>query len=242
VFCPQCQAEYRRGFTHCSDCDVDLVHELSPEHVATNVRDDETPITRSPDDGARVVWRGIVQDYCLSLCYTLREHGITYRVNETLGPPGRRLSIGRRYELIVPAEDYERSKTALSVEVDAPDSFTDEDWRKLENPEPPDPEVDTLPETPEAYESDESSASDIASDHRLRRDAYFRPWYPEDATTEIWSQPDSERQADAIEMALKEHFIHCSVEKEAGGTKVFVQPQDESLARSVVRDIAEALS
>jgi hypothetical protein len=28
MFCPECRAEYRPGFTHCTDCDVDLVHEL----------------------------------------------------------------------------------------------------------------------------------------------------------------------------------------------------------------------
>ena len=28
MFCPQCRAEYRAGFTRCSDCDVDLVHDL----------------------------------------------------------------------------------------------------------------------------------------------------------------------------------------------------------------------
>jgi hypothetical protein len=28
MFCPECRTEYRPGFTRCSDCDVDLVHEL----------------------------------------------------------------------------------------------------------------------------------------------------------------------------------------------------------------------
>lgn len=28
MFCPVCRAEYRSGFTHCTDCDVDLVAEL----------------------------------------------------------------------------------------------------------------------------------------------------------------------------------------------------------------------
>lgn len=28
MFCPECRAEYRPGFSRCSDCDVDLVQEL----------------------------------------------------------------------------------------------------------------------------------------------------------------------------------------------------------------------
>ena len=31
MFCPQCKAEYRPGFVHCSDCDVDLVRDLPVE-------------------------------------------------------------------------------------------------------------------------------------------------------------------------------------------------------------------
>jgi hypothetical protein len=34
MFCPQCKAEYRQGFTRCADCDVDLI--------------DEPPKTRRP--------------------------------------------------------------------------------------------------------------------------------------------------------------------------------------------------
>src|SRR4029077_17181988 len=29
MFCPTCKAEYREGFTHCADCDVDLVESLA---------------------------------------------------------------------------------------------------------------------------------------------------------------------------------------------------------------------
>ena len=31
MFCPQCRAEYRAGFTRCSDCDVELVKQLPVE-------------------------------------------------------------------------------------------------------------------------------------------------------------------------------------------------------------------
>ena len=30
MFCPKCRAEFRDGFNICSDCDLDLVDELSP--------------------------------------------------------------------------------------------------------------------------------------------------------------------------------------------------------------------
>lgn len=31
MFCPECRAEYREGFTECADCQVALVNELPPE-------------------------------------------------------------------------------------------------------------------------------------------------------------------------------------------------------------------
>lgn len=30
MICPQCNAEYRDGYTHCSDCDIDLVAPSPP--------------------------------------------------------------------------------------------------------------------------------------------------------------------------------------------------------------------
>lgn len=35
MFCPECGVEYRPGFMRCSDCDVDLVHELPELNART---------------------------------------------------------------------------------------------------------------------------------------------------------------------------------------------------------------
>ena len=33
MFCPECEAEYREGFTECSDCGVPLVWALKPKRL-----------------------------------------------------------------------------------------------------------------------------------------------------------------------------------------------------------------
>ncbi len=44
MFCPECRAEYRPGFARCSDCDVELVHEIPEQgtRVRKTKRDSET--------------------------------------------------------------------------------------------------------------------------------------------------------------------------------------------------------
>ena len=69
MFCPQCKAEYREGFTRCSDCDVPLVASMGKEQEA--------------DDPPETVWRGgdpIALSRVVSL---LREAGITHNVLPT---------------------------------------------------------------------------------------------------------------------------------------------------------------
>jgi hypothetical protein len=46
MFCPECRAAYRPGFTRCSDCDVDLVQELSESD--TRVRKAKREGTTTP--------------------------------------------------------------------------------------------------------------------------------------------------------------------------------------------------
>jgi hypothetical protein len=44
AFCPNCEAEYREGFTVCPDCNLELVAELTTENKVHDTSDGE-PVT-----------------------------------------------------------------------------------------------------------------------------------------------------------------------------------------------------
>lgn len=70
MFCPQCRAEYRPGFTRCSDCDMALVDSL-PEV--------EGGVSKAPPSGSlEILWEG--EDLALfeSLLDQLEGAGIRY--------------------------------------------------------------------------------------------------------------------------------------------------------------------
>jgi hypothetical protein len=66
MFCPQCRAEYRPGFTHCTDCDVDLVNEDVAVAEYRQVRKSEPPHKLTEQ-----LWRGADAHFYLGLMGTL---------------------------------------------------------------------------------------------------------------------------------------------------------------------------
>jgi hypothetical protein len=50
MFCPNCHAEFREGFTHCSECNVPLVAALPPEEVP-----EELEVVLTTSDGPTMV-------------------------------------------------------------------------------------------------------------------------------------------------------------------------------------------
>ena len=63
MFCPQCRVEYRPGFTHCTDCDVDLVHESLLDPGAHH----QVRKTDVPDQLSSTLWRGTDPHFYLEL-------------------------------------------------------------------------------------------------------------------------------------------------------------------------------
>lgn len=74
MFCPQCGLEYRPGFTHCNDCDVDLVQELPGEEEEAAEEDLLEP---------RLLWRGTQGAVFTEIGLALDEAKIRYN-RETL--------------------------------------------------------------------------------------------------------------------------------------------------------------
>lgn len=106
MFCPQCRAEYRLGFTRCSDCDVELVEELSEP--------DENSDTGP--DGSRWrtikrVWSGKDEGRCISLCEQLRRVGVPFKVNQRTRQ--YLLGVERHYEIGMPSEFFDDARQVI---------------------------------------------------------------------------------------------------------------------------------
>jgi hypothetical protein len=107
LFCPQCQAEYRQGFTVCADCDADLVHSLPTEATLPNSSATQANGNFCP------IWRGIHQNTCVEICLELKAAGIHQEVTQSV-----RSHIGVavefEYELAVAGDDVKQA-TSFAV-------------------------------------------------------------------------------------------------------------------------------
>jgi hypothetical protein len=243
MFCPVCKYEFRRGFTHCNTCDVDLVETLPSEEEV----DHSPPPTAAQMDHPTLLWSGANGGVFSALTVALDEAQIPYNKEEL----DARLVFTSQHsdlEVWVPIANLREAKPILdsilanplhandaaSADAGADDAGSDDD-------------ADVLPD-----ESDEG-ADDI-------RDEYVaRELYPEDATAEVWSG-DNERMADALKSCLAEIGINCYVrtpdseeedaasdghtnkpaDNPAAPFAVCVLPADETRARQIVREITDA--
>jgi len=106
MFCPECKAEYRAGFTRCSDCDVDLVEALS---LSDNSAKNE--LTGRTWKTIKRVWSGKDEESCITLCERLKAVGIPFTVDQR-----RRqylLRVDEHYTIGVPAEFFNDARKMI---------------------------------------------------------------------------------------------------------------------------------
>jgi hypothetical protein len=62
MYCPQCNVEYREGFTECSDCQVPLLSGSPPEPPPGDPNLDLVPVFESTDRFAIGLAKGSLED------------------------------------------------------------------------------------------------------------------------------------------------------------------------------------
>jgi hypothetical protein len=249
MFCPVCKAEYREGFTECSDCGVALVRQLSDGSGAT------AKFVGDPD-AMEVLWAGVDARTSSSIGSALDAAKIAYKEDsvESQLMPAFRQSI---YRIRVRRADFEAALKSVQglagsdeISRKSPSAILDKNSsflnllgidRNLFNRGPiggssaPESTSDQSEAVPilEADSEDAEPASDTAQDDLVE------DFHPEDATAEVWSGEDAE-MAENFRVCLREVGIGCNVRQENGKSRVFVLPQAEARAREIIREIIEA--
>jgi hypothetical protein len=215
MFCPNCGAEYRQGYTSCADCHVCLVASRTAEGGFPG----HAPPPPEPGHPTRdpfcSFWKGQSARVCTELCAVLDEAGIPYR---TVHREDHLFNIASQapYEVGVPASLYEKAELAIR------DAFgTDEETRQDSIPLLPPPDETTSAERAEANE-------------------WLGARYPEDATVEVWSGEDVELK-EMIEMSLRENDLLTRSEEHRGLVKILVLPEDQGRAKQIVGEIENGL-
>jgi hypothetical protein len=231
MFCPHCKAEYRPGFTHCTDCDVDLVDELL--QTALELRPQSAPGDPNEDPFCSF-WKGEDARVHAELCGVLDDAGIPHN---TVFRRDHLFNLRNypAYEIGVPFSLFEKAESAVKDAYGSLDDPNEEAAQSLEGlrlisegpglamklPETltPPPE-ENIPGPPNAGEDTD--------------------WFPEDATARVWTGGDQE-PGDFLVASLHENGIRCRVEKAGSRELVYVLAEDEARAREIIKEVVEGL-
>jgi hypothetical protein len=254
--CPQCKAEYRRGFTVCRDCEVPLVE--SPQGLEGSSVNGEPPA--APGDPRRdpfcSFWKGTDLRVCTEICTVLDEAGIPHK---TIRRQDHLFNLNNQspYQVGVPASLYEKAELAIQ------DAFgNDEGKSELDRtqllPDAADhvskaglfsPLLDLaqaearefmrdLKVSEEGEGRESRAATNTEAEPVPRSGTGLNRPYPEAATVLIW-QGDAADMREMIAMSLEENDILTRCEKKDGTAEVYVLPEDEERANEIVREIRE---
>jgi hypothetical protein len=225
MFCPQCNAEYRPGFTRCADCDVELVNE-PPQYALA----DQPPADPGDpnDDPFCSFWKSQDARVHAELCEVLEQAGIPHK---TIFRSDHLFNFSNfpAYEIGVPFSLFEKAEKVVQ-ETYGTDEVQDVGAQELAGlVVRPSGRVAILPE------SVQLPAEDIPGPPATGESA---DWFPEDATVSVWSA-DSPEQREFLVAALHENGINCRLDEQGTRASLYVLPDDAARAREIVREVVE---
>jgi hypothetical protein len=252
MFCPQCKAEYRQGFTVCADCEVPLVWQLPASSEAQSGADSSNKGPELAEDPLCSFWSGDDPRIHAELCQLLDEQGIPHK---TIRREDHLFNLNSKspFQIGIPFSCFEKAEASVqeaygTEEERQPAShllpsgtdqlsgtrkglaWLDDRLRSVraDSDSPFDSATTALPEEPSWGRT--SAVSDHAWDPHH--------WYPEDATVKVWSG-DQPGLGEMIAASLRENQVHARLDGTEGKCALFVLPGDETRAREIIREIVE---
>jgi hypothetical protein len=209
MFCPQCKAEYRDGFSRCSDCDVDLVARFPVKSLHS------APAPSEPE--MKLVWFCQDQESCVYVCSRLRAALIPFKVAQRR----RQLfwHLDERFEVFVSPSLYDRAK-AIAEQGCVDFSDTCEDQKTMELP---DASTHFVKHDGPGVNWHPQDATIAVWSEKTEE----RPWF-EQPKGLVWM----------VELSLRENGIGMRINVSPEGfRRIFVRPEDEFEAREIVRQV-----
>jgi hypothetical protein len=105
MYCPLCKAEYRAGFTRCSDGDVDLVDAVT-----------EIPASALSQGNLVLLWAGDDLSLHAALLEELKAAGLPY-FDRPIGTPSLRAFPNRFPRAVTPLSGFEVAVLSSDLEV-----------------------------------------------------------------------------------------------------------------------------
>ena len=225
-YCPQCGAEYREGYSSCSDCHVLLVLERpgSVKSVAEPGDPNEDPFCSfwvGNDDRVLGELRAVLDEAQIPHKTVKREDWLLNRMDHA------------RLQLGVPASLYERAEQVVGAAFSSQPLLRDTDGLL---PQSLQEKLDFDQDEPDMELPDSSLQDNLIP---WKPPEFASDWFPEDATVEVWSGDDPQT-LDMIKMSLRENEIRTRSETNEEKSAVYVQPGDEARSREIIREIVEA--
>lgn len=233
MFCPQCHVEYRPGFTRCSDCDVDLVHELPLARTESFESRQDTSSGENEEDPFCSFWKGDDARLHAELCSVLDEAGIPHK---TVRRQDHLFNLNNypAFQIGVPFSLFEKAeaavKDAYGMDGSDPDAVQSLSFpafipdhsrvtRKLPNTLTP-AEEENIPGPPDAGEDAELGFDGLGM--------------------EVWSGEDVS-VGDMLVASLRENKIGVRRKNAVGKQSLFVSPREEARAREIVKEVVEGV-
>ena len=215
MFCPDCRAEYRPGFTRCSDCDVALVERLEETEVHSN----NPELSGTPE----LLWTGTDPRTRDGIIDALEIANVSHhtRSDKVGSLPGWSRQV---YAIFTHTRDHHAATEALEQANRRRDAAPEETDDGPGN-------SGSFSREPQAAEDDDSS--DVPPDY------VPEDFDPEEATVEVWTGRDTTTRENLI-TCLSNIGIGSATSDSGGQLRIHVTPASQQRALEIIRQISDA--